>query len=110
MSKPEYSFLEQYVLTVLEESGFGQLSEANRRVYLPQLVAEAEYYLGLYLMPKLSTEGADKFAALANSGETSPEKWQKFWQEAIPNFDAEVKNVLIKFADRVRNILAKSGA
>ena len=47
MAKQELSFLENYIMEVLQDSGLGKLSEANRQVYVPQLAAEAEHRLGL---------------------------------------------------------------
>lgn len=105
--KKEFSFLEDFILEVLKQNGLANLSEANQRAYLPQLVAEAEFDLGIVLLPKLAEDDAKKFAALGSNLNTTPGEWKKFWASAVPNFDAEVKKVLNKFAEKVSVILNK---
>ncbi|MBI5728958.1 MAG: hypothetical protein HY983_01785 [Candidatus Magasanikbacteria bacterium] len=108
MAKPGFSFLENYIMEVLQDSGLGKLSEANRQVYVPQLAAEAEYRLGLELLPKLDKEQAEKFSGMVSAEESSPTVWQTFWRQAVPQFDATVQSVLKKFAEDCRKILARS--
>lgn len=95
-------------MKILEESGLGTLSEANQRVYVPQLAAEAEYRLGLALLPKLDKEQAKKFSAMVSAEESSPAAWQAFWKQAVPQFDALTQSVLKKFAEDCRKILARA--
>lgn len=108
MAKQALSFLENYITEVLQDSGLGKLSEANQRVYVPQLAAEAEYRLGLELIPKLNEEQAKHFSDMVSAEESSPTVWQNFWKQAVPQFDAIVQSVLKKFAEDCRKILARS--
>ncbi len=107
MAKQELSFLENYIMEVLQDSGLGKLSSANRQVYVPQLAAEAEHRLGLELLPKLDQEQAKKFSDMVSAEESSPTVWQAFWKQAVPQFDTTVKSILKKFAEDCRKILAR---
>ncbi len=103
--QPNYSFLEDYILKVLEQSGLGELTEENRNKFLPQLVAKAEYNIGIALMPKLSEEDAGKFATMMEDQSITSEAWQDFWKKAIPDFDKIVQEVLIDFGKQCKTLL-----
>lgn len=95
------NFLEEYVLKVLTDNGFKNLSEENRRLFLPQFVAEAEKRLGLAVVPLLSKEAVEQLAKMAQK-ETAPEEWWNFYNTNVPNFPELVKSVLEKYAMEVK--------
>ena len=103
---PQYSFLEEYIMDVLKQNGLGKLTEENRKKYLPQLSTEAERQIGLALMPKLNEQNAVEFAKMMEKSENSPEVWQKFWRDAVPDYETVVTEVLVKFATQCADILA----
>jgi len=106
--QPQFTFLEQYILEVLSQNGLDNLPEELKKSYLPQLMTEAEYRLGLALMPKLSESQIDDFMALVEK-EASGEEMMKFWQGAVPEFQDLVKETLLKFSEEVSGILTKQG-
>jgi len=103
--QPKYGFLEEYILQVLDQSGLGQLTEENRNKFLPQLVAKAEYNIGLALMPKLSEDDAVVFAEMMGDESIDSQQWQNFWKKAVPDFDQVVQTVLIDFGQQCRSLL-----
>ena len=102
----QFDFLEQFIVELLAQSGFGQLTEAQRLAYVPQLVAQAQERLGVELLPRLTDEQLEEFAAMVEKDGVTPEEWKTFWTGAVPNFDEEVKKVLQTFAADVRRIAA----
>lgn len=101
------SFAEQQVMEVLKQNGLGQISEANKQAYVPQLAAEVEYRLGLELMPKLNEAQAKECADLMDDEQATAETWAAFWRSAIPDFDSVVQRVLEKFSADCQKLLAK---
>ncbi|MBU0545952.1 hypothetical protein KKA13_01725 [Patescibacteria group bacterium] len=102
---PEQNFLEEYVLKILQENGFENLSDENRKLMLPQFVAQAEKRIGAALLPLLDEEKAKKFTELAQDEKTTPEIWWNFWNENIPNFTEVVKKELDSYAEEVKKAL-----
>ena len=100
----QFDFLIEYVLALLDENKLN-LTDEQKKMYIPQLLAQVELRLGADLLPKLSATHKEQFAALANNQNTSPEQWKGFWHAAVPTFEEDVKTVLMKFAERVRQIL-----
>lgn len=107
MPQPSYSFLEDFIMQVLEQSGLGELTEDNRQKYLPQLVAQAEYQIGLALMPKLNEEQAEEMGELMEAGDVTPEQWQNFWRLSVPDYDQVVQKVMEDFGKQCQQILKK---
>ncbi|HLC69454.1 MAG TPA: DUF5663 domain-containing protein [Patescibacteria group bacterium] len=106
--QPKFTFLEQYILEVLAQNGLDNLNEELKKSYLPQLMVEAEYRLGLALMPKLNETQVDEFMAFVEKG-ADGEEMMKFWQAAVPDFQEQVKETLLKFSEEVSGILTKQG-
>ena len=100
-------FFTGYVEDVLAKTDIGELSAEQKNVYIPQLVALLEERVGLELVPKLNEARMKQFAAMVEQ-ETSPETWGSFWQEALPNFEGEMKRILTAFASQVKGILAET--
>ena len=90
-----FDFLEEYVLKLFEENDLN-LSDAQKNIYVPQVMMHVEQRLGLELMPKLKDEQMKEFADLANK-ETSQEEWKEFWYRAVPTFEEDVKKILITY-------------
>lgn len=101
----DQNYLEQYVLKALEENGFANLTEENKKLMLPQFVAEAEKRIGATLLPMLNEESAEKFAELTKQESTGPEEWWKFWTENIPNFAEVVDKVLSDYKEEIKTAL-----
>lgn len=102
---PQFDFLIEYVLKLLEENNVS-LSEEQKNVYVPQLLAQIEFRLGAELLPKLDEAQKKEFAKLAGSEETTSEQWKDFWYGAAPTFEEDIKDILVEFAQRVKQILA----
>jgi len=106
-TKKEYSFLDEYISEIIKNSKVGALSEENEKIYLPQLVAQAEVRLGSALMPKLDDKSAEEFTKLLNNEMSTSEEWQAFWRKSVSDFDEVVSKILIDFAEECKVILAK---
>ena len=103
----QFDFLTEYVLELLKQNGLGDLTDEQKKTYLPQLLSQVEERIGLELLPKLSDANMEAFAGLAEKETTTPEEWKAFWYAAIPNFEGELQAILTGFTDEVRGILAK---
>ena len=104
MSEAKFTFLEEQILSVLEAGGLNNLSEENKEKFLPQLSAEAEYRLGLALMPLLSEEQGAEMVSLIDR-EAGPEELSKFWEASVPNLKEVVAHTLADFAEECKTIL-----
>jgi hypothetical protein len=102
----QFDFLIEYVLALLEENKIS-LTDEQKKIYVPQILAQVELRLGLELLPKLTAPQKEKFVKLANNVNTTPGEWKIFWHSAVPSFEEEVKGVLIAFAEKIKQILAK---
>ena len=100
-------FFTGYVEEMLGKTDIGELSPEQKNVYIPQLVALLEERVGLELVPKLDDAQMKQFAELVDA-ETSADAWSKFWHEAVPNFQEEIKRILGDFAGKIQEILARS--
>lgn len=102
---PQFDFLTEYVLDLLKQNGMEGLTDEQKNVYIPQLLATAEERIGMALLPKLSDEQLKTFSRMVETEGTTPEAWSAFWKGSVPNFEGEVKMVLKQFAEEVRGIL-----
>lgn len=102
---PQFDFLTEYVLELLKANGFANLTDQQRNVYVPALLAQVQERLGAEFLPKLSVENQNKFAALVEAESVNTDEWKKFWYEAVPNFEEQLKVVLAGFAEEVKQIL-----
>lgn len=101
---PQTDFLEEFVIKILDESGL-DLNDEQKKIYIPQIQSLLEERIGLVLMPKLSEEDREQFFKLVED-DVSAEDWTNFWTASIPNFEEELKNILTKFAEEVKQSLA----
>ena len=102
----QFDFLASFVEDVLNQNGLDRLSDEQKRVYVPQVLARLEERIGLELIPKLSDAQVEELGRMLEKNESSPEEWKRFWQTSIPNFEEEVKTILLAFAEDVKRILA----
>ncbi len=107
MAASQFNFLNEYLVRLLEENKIS-LTPEQQKTYLPQLLSHAQLRLGIELLPKLSPGNKERFAQLAENEETSADEWRQFWYAAIPTFEEDVKNILMKFSDRVTQLLGES--
>jgi len=101
----QFDFLIEYVLALLEENKI-DLSEEQKKIYVPQILAQVEMRLGVKLLPKLDGKQTDRFVKLSNNENTTPEEWKSFWHESTPTFAEDVKGVLVEFAEKIKQLLA----
>ncbi len=106
-SQNQFGFLIEYVLALLDENKIS-LTDEQKKMYVPQLLAQVEMRLGMDLLPKLNEKQKEQLARLTNDPKTTNEQWKKFWHASIPTFENDVKVVLMKFAERVRQIMSAS--
>lgn len=103
---PKFDFLIEYVLALLEENNI-ILDDEQKKMYVPQILAQVELRLGLQMLSKLNEGQKKQFSELLDNPKTSPEQWNRFWHDSIPTFDAEVKSVLLAFAEKVKTIMSQ---
>lgn len=101
----QFDFLIEYVLALLDENKI-ELSEEQKKIYVPQILAQVEMRLGVKLLPQLDGKQTDKFVKLSNSENTTPEEWKSFWHESVPTFEEDVKDILTEFAEKTKQLLA----
>lgn len=101
----QFDFLIEYVLALLEENKI-ELSEEQKKIYVPQILAQVEMRLGVKLLPQLDAKQTDRFVKLSNNAKTTPEEWKSFWYESVPTFEEDMKSVLMEFAEKTRQLLA----
>lgn len=102
----QFDFLIEYVLALLEENKI-EMSEEQKKVYVPQVLAQLEMRLGLKLLPKLDDKQKDKFIKLMNNESTAAEEWKSFWYDSAPTFEEDLKEVLVEFSEKTKQILSK---
>jgi hypothetical protein len=109
MSQPtaQFNFLEEYLANVLKDFGLDKLKEEDRSGYLLQFRLQAERRLGTALAPLLTDASADDFARLMDNPDSTPQEWADFWHQAVPNFDAVVKQTLEEFVAEVKKAFGK---
>jgi RimJ/RimL family protein N-acetyltransferase len=101
------TFLAGFVEEAIAQSGIGNLSEEQKKYYIPQITALLEERIGLELLPKLSDKQMEDFAEMAASDAATAEQWKAFWEKNIPNFDEEMKRILADFAAQTKASLGK---
>jgi len=106
MSQTQFDFLEGYVEALLIQNGLDNLTEQQKEIYIPQILSHLEQRIGIEMLPKLSEKKIKDFSKLLEKENTSPEEWKDFWYGAVDNFEEEVKQILLAFAERVKQILA----
>lgn len=89
------NFLAKFAEEVLTKK-FGELTEEQKQMFVPEMTELIEERVGIILLPKLSQENAAEFADLLDK-ETGPEEWKNFWYNALPNFEEEMKSILSAF-------------
>lgn len=103
----QFDFLNEYILNVLKQNGYDDLEDSVRQEFVPQLVAHAETRLGASLLPKLDETSAQKMIDLTKDENTTPEEWEKFWQENVSDFSEVVKKTLEDFSIEIKELLSK---
>jgi len=97
--------LEQFILDTLKDCGFPEITEEQKKVYVPRLLSHLEQRIGIEMLPKLSDQHVDSFSTLIDNPETSIGDWQKFWYESIPNFAEELQRILDSFSKDVKEVM-----
>ena len=103
----QFGFLHEYILDVLKQNGYNDLSDDVKQEFIPQLVAHAETRIGASLLPKLNEQSAQKMVDMTDKGSTTPEEWEKFWQDNVSDFSEIIKKTLEGFSVEVKELLSK---
>ncbi len=103
----QFDFLSEYVLKVLADNGLANLTEQQRDMYVPGITAQLERRIGYHMMPLLSEENLDRFAALVDNEKATAEEWKSFWYESVADFEGELAKVFEEFAKDVKEMLGK---
>jgi len=103
----QFDFLKMFIEQILDNNGFGELSEETRKQFVPMFAAEAERRLGLALLPLLTDAQAKELEALMKNSSRTPQMVEKFWKSSVPNFENTVKETLDKFALEFKKTLQK---
>lgn len=98
------NFFESTILSLLNETGMN-LTDDQKKVYLPQFQAQLEKRISNDLTAQLSESQIKQFVSLIDKPETSPEEWSNFWHTAIPNFDEELQKTVTAFASEMKALL-----
>jgi hypothetical protein len=109
MAERPLDFLTQYVLDVLAQLDLGDMTEQERQKYVPQLVAQVEYRLGVRFMEQIPEDKVEDFGQMLD-GDKGAQEWAAFWKSIIPEFDVQVKEVLDSFLEECKTIFAKTTA
>ncbi|OGH64414.1 MAG: hypothetical protein A2821_02750 [Candidatus Magasanikbacteria bacterium RIFCSPHIGHO2_01_FULL_41_23] len=105
MPDQKFDFMIEYIQELLKKLDLGDMTKEELDDYVPQLVVQAEARLGAAMVPLISEKFGNRFADLLEKDSTSREEWLKFWHEAVPNFDDQVKKVLQDFSQECVRIL-----
>ncbi len=103
-TQPKY-FLEEYAEKVLEELGIANLTDIERKRFLPHIVSNIELRLGDVLLPYVPDSAAPEFRGLVENDAT-PDQWMTFWKKHVPDFEAVITRVLKEFAEESKAIFA----
>ncbi|KKW41834.1 MAG: hypothetical protein UY92_C0013G0033 [Candidatus Magasanikbacteria bacterium GW2011_GWA2_56_11] len=105
-NSPPNDLITVYVLELLRSIGLGDLTEDQKKRYVPAFSRRVEERIGLELLPKLTDEQFKEFTRLAGSGTTTRAQWEEFWRRSIPDFEEEIKIILADFAADARQTTA----
>ncbi len=97
-------FFESTILSLFEQSGL-EMSDDQKRAYLPQFQVQLERRLSNDLTAKLSEDQLKQFVTLIDRPDTSPEQWSNFWHTAVPNFDEEIQKIVMAFSQEMKALL-----
>lgn len=101
----QFDFLSEYINALFDEIGLGDMSEAQKNVYIPRFTALLEERLGLTLVPQLTEDQIKEFVELVDAGEgTTGEDWSKFWHGAFDDFDQRVADILKEFGAQAKQL------
>ena len=103
-ANPQFNFLYDYITNILSTCGYDNLSEDSKKEYLPQFVAHAESRIGAALLPKLNESAAKKMVKMIEEEKSTPEEWQDFWKESVPDYEDILKSTLNEFAEELKQI------
>ncbi|MFH1292251.1 MAG: DUF5663 domain-containing protein [bacterium] len=104
--KQQLNFLESYILEVLKQNGFDDLTPENQEEFLPQFVIEAQRRIGATLMPLLEEEKAESMMSMVDNPDTTDEQWWNFWNQAVPNFKETVSKILENYTNDLKKVLS----
>lgn len=103
---PQFDFFHDYVVQLLAQNGYNNLSDDLKKEFVPQFVAHAEVRIGAALLPLLKPASASKMEKLLASKKATAQDWADFWSESAPNYEEVVKKALLDFAAELKQMLA----
>ncbi|PIQ96255.1 MAG: hypothetical protein COV67_10535 [Nitrospinae bacterium CG11_big_fil_rev_8_21_14_0_20_56_8] len=103
----QFDILSNFVENLI--SNVGDLSDEQKRFYVPQVTTLLEERIGLEMLPKLSEAHMEKYTELLERESTTADEWKTFWEMAIPNFQGEIEKILVDFAKEAKEMLSAGG-
>jgi len=104
----QFDFLSNYINSLFDEIGLGNLSEAQKNVYIPRFTALLEERIGLQMLPLLTPDQLTQFGEMLEHSETVDEKnWSEFWHGSIQDFDQKIAEILKEFAQSAQALADK---
>ncbi len=105
---PQFDFLSEYVNSLFDEIGLGDMNEMQKNVYIPRFTALLEERIGLTILPLLNQDQLTKFGEmLDDSSGADNQAWSEFWHGAIPDFDQKIAEILKEFAESAKALSDK---
>ena len=97
------NFLVTFVEKALEDNGFPNLSEENKKELVPQFVGQLEKRIGASLLPYLDVKKAEEFVKMTQE-KTTPEQFMDFWVKNVPEFQEVIKKELALFVEDLKSV------
>ena len=98
-------FFESTILSLFDQAGMN-LTDAQKRAYIPQFQIQLERRISNEFTPRLSEAQLKQFVSMIDNPDTTPESWSNFWHMAIPDFDAELQKIVVAFSSEMVTLLA----
>lgn len=105
---PQFDFLSEYINSLFDEIGLGDMNEMQKNVYIPRFTALLEERIGLTILPLLNQDQLTTFGEmLNNSSNVDSAAWSEFWHGAVPDFDNKIAEILKEFAKSAQALSQK---
>jgi hypothetical protein len=95
-----------YILPVLDAQGFRSLSSTEQEKLLQPLIEGAVIRIVAGISQHLPPEGQTTFKDLHNRSEATPQIWEKFWHQYLPDYQTIVKDILTTYQEELQTTFA----
>ncbi|MBT3418770.1 MAG: hypothetical protein HN726_04285 [Candidatus Magasanikbacteria bacterium] len=103
--EPQIDFFDQFVLDALAAAGLKNLTDEQKRSFVPQIREQLEQYIGHRVLPLLDEKNQEMFVSLLQKEDTTKEEWFNFLKVSIPHFENNMVGILADFSKEVKQIL-----